>query len=172
MRWAACTVALAVALAAASGAQAAVPALSVDVDRTALETEIGQTFPLRTTIRNESSSPTPELVAHLNILALQPGTYVDPEDWSTERTRYVPSIPAGGSATLPWRVTAVHSGPIGVFVSVLPANGSGRPVAGDTLRADITARTTIDSGGVVPLALGVPAVLVVLIFAVGLRRRR
>jgi hypothetical protein len=166
------TAALALALVAATGAQAAVPAISVESDKTEIRVDIGQTFALRTTIRNESASPTPELVAHLNILALRPGTYVDPEDWSTERTRYVPPIPAGGSTTVPWRVTAVHSGSIGVYAAVLPASGAGTPTASPTLHAQITARTTIDSGGVVPLALGVPAVLVVLVFAVAIRRRR
>jgi hypothetical protein len=88
--------AVAAALLAAAPAQAAVPAISVDVDRTSIRTDLGQTFTVRSTIRNQGAAPATGLVAHLSVLSLRPGTYVDPEDWSTTRTRYLPAIPAGG----------------------------------------------------------------------------
>jgi hypothetical protein len=164
--------AVAAALLAAAPAQAAVPGISVDVDRTSIRTDLGQTFTVRSTIRNQGSAPATGLVAHLSVLSLRPGTYVDPEDWSTTRTRYLPAIPAGGTTTLTWRITAVHSGSIGVYVAVLPESGAGRPVVAPAVRAQVAARQTVDAGGVVPIALGVPAVLVALIAAVGFRRRR
>jgi hypothetical protein len=172
VRRAVLSVAAAAALLVAGPAEAAVPALSVEVDRTAIETDIGQTFAFRTTITNDGSTSAAGLVAHLNVLALRSGTYVDPEDWSTSRTRYLPPIPAGGSTTLTWRVTGVHSGAIGVYVAVLPTSGEGHPVITPTVRVDIASRTTVDAGGVVPIALGVPAVVLALIAAVGIRRRR
>jgi hypothetical protein len=172
MRAAVCSAVLAVALVAVGGAWAAVPAVSVEVDRTAITTDLGQTFSFQSTITNRGSTPAAGLVAHLNVLALRPGTYVDPEDWSTERTRYLPPIPAGGATALTWRVTGVHSGAIGVYVAVLPADGAGRPAVGPTVRADVTARETIDSGGIVPLALGVPGIIGVLALAILARRRR
>jgi hypothetical protein len=172
MTRAACFAALGVALVVAGPAEAAVPAISVESDRTAIKTDLGQTFSLRSTVRNQGSTSATGLVAHLSVLSLRPGTYVDPEDWSTERTRYLPAIPAGGSTTLTWRVTGVHSGAIGVYVSVLPASGAGRPISAPTLRVDIAERKTVEAAGVVPIALGVPAVVVVLIVAVGIRRRR
>jgi hypothetical protein len=171
MRRAACSAVFALALLAAP-AEAAAPSVSVEVDRTAIRTDLGQTFSFRTTITNRASAPATGLVAHLNVLSLRPGTYVDPEDWSTSRTRYLPAIPARGSTALSWRVTGVHSGAIGVYVSVLPASGAGRPVTAPMVRVDIAARKTVDAGGVVPIALGVPAALGVLIVAVGIRRRR
>jgi hypothetical protein len=173
MRAIVCSAALAFALVVATGAQAALPPVSVEVEPTAITVDLGQTFSVRSTVRNESSSaPTGPLVAHLNILSLRPGTYVDPEDWSTTRTRYLLPIPAGGSTTLDWSVTAVHSGAIGVYLAVMAADGAGRPATGPTVRADVTARETIDSGGIVPLALGVPAIIGVLALAIMARRRR
>lgn len=164
--------ALVAALVAPAVANAAVPPISVDVDRTTIRTDLGQTFSVRSTIRNEGSAPANGLVAHLSVLSLRPGVYVDPEDWSTTRTRYLPPVPAGGSTTLTWRVTAVHSGSIGVYVAVLPSSGAGRPITAPTVRAEIAARKTVDAGGVVPIALSVPAVVVVLIVALAVRRRR
>jgi hypothetical protein len=172
MRRAVCLAALTAALVAPAAGEAAVPPISVDVDRTTIRTDLGQTFSVRSTIRNEASAPATGLVAHLSVLSLRPGVYVDPEDWSTTRTRYLPPVPAGGSTTLTWRVTAVHSGSIGVYVAVLPSRGAGRPVVAPTVRAEVAARKTVDAGGVVPIALGVPAVVVALIAAVAIRRRR
>jgi hypothetical protein len=173
MRRALCAAAVCAALVVAGPAHAAaVPPLSVEVDRTSIRTDLGQTFSLRTTIRNQGSAAASGLVAHLNVLSLRPGTYVDPEDWSTTRTRYLPPIPAGGSTTSTWRVTGVHSGAIGVYVAVLPANGAGSPVVTPTVRVDIATRKTVEASGVVPIALGVPAVVIVLILAVAARRRR
>lgn len=171
MTRAVCPAVLALALLAAP-AEAAAPPVSVEVNRTSIRTDLGQTFSFRTTIRNRASAAATGLVAHLNVLSLRPGTYVDPEDWSTSRTRYLPAIPARGSSTLTWRVTGVHSGAIGVYVSVLPASGAGRPITASMVRVDIAERKTVDAGGVVPIALGVPAALSLLIVAVGVRRRR
>lgn len=172
MRATACFAALAVALVAAAGAEAAVPAVSVKVDRTAISTKLGQDFSFRSTITNRSGSPATRLVAHLNVLSLRPGLYVDPEDWSEERTRYLAPIPAGGSTTLTWTVTAVNSGSLGVYVAVFPASGAGRPITGPTVRVDIAERKTIDASGIVPLGLGVPAVVAALVVGLSLRRRR
>src|SRR2546423_6853173 len=71
--------------------------ISVRVDRTEISTELGRKFEFRSTIRNVGRTPSEALVAHLNILSLRPGVYVDPEDWSSQRTRYLGSIPARGS---------------------------------------------------------------------------
>lgn len=163
---------LAVVLVGAGRAEAAVPAVSVEVEPTEITTELGQDFSVRSTIRNEGSSPAVRLVAHLNVLSLRPGLYVDPEDWSESRTRYLAPIPAGGSTTLTWTVTAVNSGSLGVYVAVFPSSGAGRPVTGPTVRADVAERETIDAGGIVPLALGLPALLGALAVGVRLRRRR
>jgi hypothetical protein len=165
------SVLLVLALVGAGEAQAAVPAFSVDVEPTKIRTEPGEALSLRSTIRNQGSRPAVNLVAHLNILSLRPGLYVDPEDWSESRTRYLAPIPAGGSRTITWTVTAVNSGALGVYVAVFPSSGAGAPITGPTLRADIAERRTIDSNGIIPLALGVPALLGALAVGVRLRRR-
>ena len=172
MKWLVTLALLAFALFVAGGATAAVPAVSVDVDPTLVKTELGRDFSLRSTITNGGSRPAVGLVAHLNILSLRPGLYVDPEDWSESRTRYLAPIPAGGSTTLTWTVTAVNSGTLGVYVAVFPSSGVGRPVTGPTLRADIAERKTIDASGIVPIALGVPALLGAVAVGIRLRRRR
>lgn len=171
----ACAVAALVGLAPAAApaaAQAAAP-VSVSVDRTRVQTSLGREFTFSTSIANDGSSATPSLVAHLNVLSLYPGVYVDPEDWSSDRTRYLQPIPAGGSRQLTWKVKAVNSGEIAVFVSVLPQSGAAEaPTAGPAIHVSIASRRTLNSGGIVPLAVGVPAFLGLLAIGVRIRRRR
>ncbi len=161
-------------LAAAPVAPAAQAAgLAVSNDRTAIATKLGHKFVFRSTIRNNGAGPARGLVAHLNVVDLSGHTYVDPEDWSSHRTRYLATIPAGDSTAVSWPMNAVNSGTIGVYVAVLPRSGAPvRPITGPTLRVRIQDRKTLNSGGILPLALGLPALVGLLALYVRLRRPR
>jgi hypothetical protein len=165
-------------LAALVAALALVPAASaaggvtVANDRAAIATKIGHKFVFHTRIVNRGTSPAAGLVAHLNVVDLTGHTYVDPEDWSSHRTRYLAPIPIGGSTTLSWRLNAVTAGAVGIYVAVLPKSGAAvRPTTGPTLRVRIEDRKSLNAGGVVPLALGIPFLLGLLALSVRLHRR-
>jgi hypothetical protein len=154
-------------------APAAHAGLTVSNDRTAIETQLGHKFAFHSTIRNDGATQARGLVAHLNVVDLSGHTYVDPEDWSTHRTRYLALVPPGGSTTLTWPMNAVNAGTIGLYVAVLPRSGAPvRPTTGPTVRVRIQDRKTLNSGGILPLALGLPALLGVLALGVRLRRAR
>ena len=160
-----------VALAVAGPATSSSSRIAVTVDPTTISTSLGHKFSVRSRIANNGGSPVSGLIAHLNVLSLRPDVYLDPEDWSSHRTRYLPAIPAGGSVTINWRMQAVNAGSIGVFIAVLPQNGEPRPPAtGPIVHVSIARRQTLNSGGILPLALGIPALLAAV--SVGLRRRR
>jgi hypothetical protein len=156
---------MAVSPPAALGA-AAVPRIALD--RSSVPVRLGTSFAFRSTF-SAGAAETGPVVAHLNVVSLDPSTYVDPEDWSTHRTRYLGSVAAGGSRSVRWSVKAVSSGPIVIYVTAVPADGSGEIAVGPPLHVQVADRRTLNSGGVVPLALAVPALLVVV--AVGTRRR-
>jgi hypothetical protein len=165
--------ALLAALALTAGASAQADPVSVTVDRTRITASLGGDFSFRTTIANAAASETKSLVAHLNILSLREGTYVDPEDWSTRRTLYLGTIPAHGSRTITWRLSAVGSGSLAAYVSVLPqANPSEPPATSPPIQIAVAERRMLNSGGILPLALGVPAFVGLLTGGVRLARRR
>ena len=158
------------ALALAAPAEAAV---SVRNDRVAIETRLGHKFAFRSTIENRGTAPADDLVAHLNVVDLSGHTYVDPEDWSSQRTRYLRPIPPGGSTTLTWPLNAVNAGAVGIYVAVLPRSGAPVPPAtGPTIRVRIHDRKTLNSGGILPLAVGIPGALGLLALGVRSSRRR
>ena len=157
-----------VALAGAARADAAT-GLSVSVDRTSISTKLGRTVSFRATLVNRGTAQASGLIAHLNVLSLRSGVYVDPEDWSSHRTRYLPSIPAGGSQTIAWKLEAVNAGSFAVYVAVLHQSGaSSRPITGPTIEVAVAERKTLDSGGIVPLMLGIPGALGLAVLAVRL----
>jgi hypothetical protein len=142
-------------------------AAEVSMSAANVTTRIGEDFRFTSTIANPSSAPLSGLIAHVDVVSRDPDVYVDPEDWSSQRTRYLPPLAPGRSIEVPWRVKAVNSGHLAVYVTVL---GAGRPVTGPALDVRVASRTTIDAGGALPLAVGVPALLG--LAAIGVRRRR
>jgi hypothetical protein len=146
-------------------------AMTVQLDRTHVSTSIGKKFTFTTTVQNDADQALSGLVAHLNVLSSDPGVYVDPEDWSSHRTRYLAPIPASGATKISWTVTAVNGGNITIFVALLPRHGAGSIAVSDPLRVDIAKRRTLNSGGVLPLALGLPGLLGFALLGTRVRRR-
>jgi hypothetical protein len=153
------------ATAAPAAACAASP--EVSMSRTRVATGIGEEFRFMSAIANPGSTTVAGLVAHLDVVSWDRDVYVDPEDWSSERTRYLPPLAPGRSIEVPWTVKAVNSGHLAVYVTVL---GAGRPATGPAVDVRVASRTTIDAGGALPLAVGVPALLG--LAAIAVRRRR
>ena len=162
------TAALALAGSATAGGE-----VTVRVDRERVGTELGGKFDFRTTIANHSSAKTPALVAHLNVLSLRDGVYVDPEDWSSKRTWYLGSVRAGESKTIVWKLQAVNAGSFAAYVAVLPERDPQKPpLTGRTVVVSVADRRTINSGGILPLVLGIPCAIGLLATGVRMKRRR
>ena len=168
--WAFLPAVLALVLAWGSAAGAASPPLHSSVDRATISTELGQTFETRTSIANTGTSGVVGAIAHLNILSLHDGTYVDPEDWSSRRTRYLPAVPPGGSTTIGWRLHAVSPGSFVVYVALVRADGAALLSVSPPVRVTVSDRTTLNAGGIVPLAVGMPLLLGLVWLIVRIRR--
>jgi hypothetical protein len=146
--------------------------VAVTVAPERISTKLGGKFAFTSTITNEGGTDARGLIAHLNVLSLRDGTYVDPEDWSSNRTRYLDPVVPGGSTTITWRMQAVNDGDFGIYVAVLPESGAPvPPVTSPTIHLDVAERKTLNAGGIVPLVLGIPAALGLLALGVRIRRR-
>jgi hypothetical protein len=158
-------------LAAFAQSAAGAPELSVRMSRIGISTSLGDKFTFRSTVVNQGPTAARGLIAHLNIFGLDSSVYVDPEDWSSNRTRYLETLRPGKSTTITWRMQAVNAGAFDVYVAVLPRRAIGRaPTTGQALRLAVADRRSLNSGGILPLALGVPSLLALLALGVRLRR--
>ena len=157
----------------AAQAAASPPGLSVTVDQTEISTQLGRSFTFGSTIRNDGPTTARGLIAHLNVLGLSQDVYVDPEDWSSARTRYLNPIPAGASTTLSWSIHAVNGGALGLYVAVFPGRSGGIPPATTPMiRLDVAEKTTLNAGGILALALGVPGLIALVALGIRITRRR
>jgi hypothetical protein len=132
---------------------------SVELDRSSISLAVGQQFSFASTIRNPGSAPLTGVVVHLNVLSLDPSVYVDPEDWSSHRTRYLDPIAPSGSTTVHWSLRAVNRGRFVIYVGALPAGGAAGVAVSRPLHVDVAGRRTLNPGGVIPLVVAIPAVL-------------
>jgi uncharacterized membrane protein len=156
-----------------SAAAASAADVSVELDRTELSTSIGQRFGFTSTIRNNSDEPMEGVVAHLNVLGLDPDIYVDPEDWSSERTQFLDPLPAHESARLTWEVQAVSAGDLAIYVTATTQEGADDVTASKALRVSVAQARKLNAAAAAPLVIGMPAgVLLLLVLATVRRRRR
>jgi hypothetical protein len=164
---------------AGAAAEGAVPAaavatpssIGVALDRASSASRIGDAFAVSVTVRNGGDAPMAGLIAHLNVLSTDPGTYVDPEDWSSERTRYLPPLGAHATSSFTVAMQAVNQGGFLVYVAVMAPDGS--IAASPPMRVSVAAQRSLDPAGAAPVVAAVPlAVLGLLVYSSRRRRRR
>jgi len=153
--------ALAISLAGVSGQAAG--DLTVAVSKSQVSAATGDSFTFTSEIKNAGEQATSPLIANLAFVAIDGGTYVDPEDWSGERTQAVAPIGAGATATETWMVKTVLEGDVAAYVVVLPAPpalASDSPLAiSPAIQMHVQQHRALNPGGVLPMVLVVPAVL-------------
>jgi hypothetical protein len=137
--------------------------LTVSVSKSEVSTLTGETFTFTSEIANIGSDASPPLIANLNFVAIDHSTYVDPEDWSSNRTVSVDPIAAGSSATQTWTVKPVLAGDVAVYVVVLPEPpalaGAGPLAASPAIPLHVEEHRALNPGGVLPVVLAVPALI-------------
>lgn len=169
--------ALAATAPAGAGAQSAEPIsdkLTVSLSESDVSLLTGDSLTFTSEIANNGSDTTPPLVANLNFVSINNDVYVDPEDWSPDRTVIVDPIPPGSSSTQSWTVNPVLKGEIGVYVAVLPradVAAAGPLAASPAIHLSVGERRSLNPGGVLPAVLGVPAFLALAFTGMRLARR-
>jgi hypothetical protein len=150
--------------------------LTVSLSRTEVATRLGESFDFTSRITNNGPVERAGLVAHLNVVGLSEDIYVDPEDWSEERTRHLAPIGPGESVDVDWSVKAVTGGDAAIYVVALPGDSPASAKDGLALSPALDVRIqesrTLNTDGVLPLAIGVPAVLGLVTLGLRARRRR
>ena len=171
-------IAVAILGAAAPVVGAGVPAapagpVVVTMDPSSLAGVLGDSAAVRSTVVNTGSAGTSRLVAHLDVVSHHEDVYVDPEDWSSDRSVDVGPLDPGGRTTLEWTVRNVDAGEFDVYVVVLPAGPStaADPLAvSPAVRLAVASRQPLDPGGSLVVVITVP--LLVGLLAAGARLRR
>jgi hypothetical protein len=151
--------------------------LQVVADPPVVSTVLGGRFMITTEIKNTGTAPTGEILAHLNVASIEGSVYVDPEDWSPNRSQQL-ALEPGQSRKLSWEIQAVNSGRFAAYVVVVPyggsVNGSEELQISQLVKVDVAPRSTLTAGGALPVVIAVPLMigLVTATALVRVRRRR
>jgi hypothetical protein len=140
-----------------------------------VSTVLGGRFMITTEVKNTGSAPTGPILAHLNVASIEGTVYVDPEDWSSERSQQL-SLKPGESHRLSWEIQAVNSGRFAAYVVIVPFGGT---VKGNEalqisplVKVDVAPRSTLTAGGTLPVVLIMPLLIGVAAGAALFRVRR
>lgn len=133
-------------------------AARVTFEQSRLAVAVGDKFTLDSTVSNPGQEETGPLIAHLNVVSLTSDVYVDPEDWSGERTVEVDSLEPGAEEQITWDVQAVNAGRFAIYVVLLPDN-AGQPSVSPTVQLAVASRRTLTASGSLPIAVAVPLLL-------------
>ncbi|TLX90827.1 MAG: hypothetical protein E6K94_05245 [Thaumarchaeota archaeon] len=100
-------------------------------------------------------------IAYISIVDIKDRVPVDLEDWSVEKGLYIPSISPGQSLPLEWNVRLVKAG--SYTISVLfneNRNPFSSPIVSSRINLEVAPKLNLNPGNVLPVAFGVPAVLI------------
>lgn len=130
-----------------------------------------------TVVTNTTAEASPMIFVAMNIINLeQAGEPIDPEDWSSERTQSIDSLAAGQSVTLSWRVNAILDGDVMIYMVAIPQPEGkhviSHPIASPGIHLTVTPFTKLSPMGVLPVALGGPLLLLLIIYFVSLSRNQ
>ncbi|MFL5762143.1 MAG: hypothetical protein ACJ789_20785 [Thermomicrobiales bacterium] len=157
------------------GEQIAAGDVSISVNMSDVSKLTGEKFTFTSEITNNGVGATPPLIASLNFTSLEPDTYVDPEDWSPQRTTSVDPIAPGSSATQTWTINPILEGDVASYVVVLPdsLNFAASPlVSSPAIHVHVGAQRNLNPGGVLPVALAVPGLLAASYAGLRIKRTR
>ncbi len=131
----------------------------------------GDFVTVKARITNRSGYPISDVTTYLSLVDAENKLPVDLEDWSVERGLYIGTIGPGQSFPLNWRIHFVKAGRFSLVV-IADEGDSAVPVVSDITRFTVKPKRNLNPGMVLPVALGTPVLLVLLLFIVNVSRKK
>lgn len=134
----------------------------------------GQFIKIEGTITNLSHNETINGgIAYISIVDVQNKIPIDLEDWSAEKGLYIPFIDAGQSLPLEWNVRLVKAGTYTIDILFnKDANVTSPPSASSKVFLEVAPKLNLNPGNVLPVAFGVPALIMVTLGIINYTRGR
>jgi hypothetical protein len=152
-------------------AHAAAPPLRTQIlSSSSLSGTAGDFVTVQGQIANTGSQPQSDVTTYLSLMDNQNKLPVDLEDWSAEKGLYIGTIEVGQTLPLNWKIHLVKAGAYSLVI-IAEVGGNGTPQVSRIVRLDVSPKHNLDPGHVLPVALGTPIVVALLLFLLTQRRR-
>jgi hypothetical protein len=163
---AACSLAasMVLALALLPSAAAQTPGITVTLEKPNAALTMGDTPTFRGFVKNTGGSSRDGLVVFLTIINLEPGNEqpIGLEDWSANPSVRVEHLVAGAANTQNWTMRLVQAGSYAAALTVID-HSSGHPVSSELVPFTVASKPTLQSARVLPIAIGEPLFLILLV---------
>jgi len=122
-------------------------------------------------ITNSTAQAISEVTTYLSLVDTENKLPVDLEDWSAEKGLYIGTIESGQSLPLSWKIHFVKAGTYALTV-IAEISGQDLPIASSITRFTVQPKKNLNPGQVLPVALGMPILLLAIIFIIQYRRNK
>ena len=110
-------------------------------------------------------------IAYISIVDLVNKAPIDLEDWSASKGLYIPGIKGGQSLPIEWNVRLVKAGSYTIDLLFNPDGNLNTPsIASPRITMEVLPKLNLNPGNVLPVAFGVPAIVIVTLGYIGYRR--
>lgn len=119
---------------------------------------LGDHIDITITVTNMGTQTLSDLVVHIDITDPVASTSVDPEDWTSTLSKPVGPLGPNESTTATWTIQPISPGSFALYAIVL-APDSETVAASNILAVDVIDQRSLNPNGILPVAIGAPAVV-------------
>ncbi len=122
-------------------------------------------------IKNTSRAAVSDVTTYLSLVDTENKLPVDLEDWSAEKGLYIGTIDTGQVFPLSWKIHFVKAGTYALII-VATAPISDTPQVSAITRFNVAPKRNLNPGNILPVALGTPVAIVLLLSLLAYKRQR
>ncbi len=120
-------------------------------------------------IINNTKQPISDVTTYLSLVDTQNKLPVDLEDWSAQKGLYIGTIESGQTLPLSWKIHFVKAGTYTLAV-IADIASNDRPIVSTLTQFSVITKKNLNPGQVLPVALGMPILLLAVMAAIQYRR--
>ena len=130
----------------------------------------GDYVTVRGAITNTGDATLSGITTYLSLVDLGAKLPVDLEDWSAEKGQYIGAIGANQTFPLDWKIHFVKAGEYSLII-IAETAGESQPQVSEVTQFHVAPKKNLDPAQVLPVALGMPILLVFALFLLAYRRK-
>ncbi len=111
-------------------------------------------------------------IAYISIVDVKDEVPIDLEDWSAHKGIVISSIDSGQSIPMEWKVRLVKDGSYTIVILFSSNNDSMPPTDSSKTFLEVAPKNSLNPSNVLPVAFGVPVLLLVILGAINYNRGR
>lgn len=138
---------------------------------TTLSGTAGDYVTVKAQITNTGKNPLGDLTTYLSLMDLDNKMPVDLEDWSVEKGLYIETIESQQTLPLEWKIHFVKAGAYALIIIAETPLSSAIPQVSAITQFKVAPKRNLNPGHVLPVALGTPLILIVILSLLAYKRR-